>query len=128
MKVSSVIFATAALLASATAADHSPNVRQLTRGGGNGERGQHGRGHRGRGKRDDSDDYMYDSSSDDESCEDPVGAVLDLFDCLAVRDAECAAAAYDPDSDFQRFHNEVLQEIAAGGRSAWHRRLDFSCV
>eukprot|EP00752_Nemacystus_decipiens_P018271 g16392.t2 len=37
-------------------------------------------------------------------CEDPVQAVLDLLECVAEKDGECAAASYDP--GFQRFHNE----------------------
>lgn len=111
MKVSFAILTAASLLfASAVAAkeDVFPNNSVL--------RGGRGRGGGSRGDRKDS---SSDSSSDDDmgthgGCSDPVGAVLNLFDCVTNKDSVCAAAGYDP--GFQRFHNENFTGDIPGGR------------
>ena len=50
----------------------------------------------------------------DAECADPVQAVMDLLECVADEDGECAAAAYDP--GFQHFHNGELTAGIPGRR------------
>lgn len=53
-------------------------------------------------------------------CADPMQAVLDLLECVAQQDVECAAAAYDP--GFQRFHNEEFTGDIPGRLSLVFKR------
>ena len=100
MKASCVIFGTAALLlattplATADGADSPHAGRQLRKGLLSNRRKK--------------DDIMM------SGCADPVQAVLDLLECVAEQDGECAAAAYDP--GFQRFHNEEFTGEIPGSR------------
>ncbi|CAM9987724.1 unnamed protein product [Ectocarpus sp. 6 AP-2014] len=102
MKFSSAILTAASLLLASAAAGEDgafPN-NSVLRGG----KRSRGGGRNGKDSSSDSSSFDDDMVTHHGGCSDPVGAVLNLFDCVTNKDSVCAAAGYDP--GFQRFHNE----------------------